>query len=266
MNRRIPSRRAFTVVETLVVIGVLAVLLAILLPTTASVRASARAGSCRSNLRQMGLAAAAYAAQNKDRYPAAILYEMSDAGVVVKAWDYEQHPGGVIKPGAIWSYISSPTPVQQCPDFFGSSTFGAEPYTGYNYNTTYIGAEGRFPETDANGRWIDGWRVARPGLASGNFRKTSTTALFGDGGWLGGANKFMRAPSASVEGDLPTVYAGGQAFRHGGCTHVCYLDGHVAGNCGACEGPHAAPSLLDQVMGFPNNGFLSDSDASYDPR
>lgn len=260
------ARGAFTVVETLVVIGVIAVILAIIVPTTASVRASARAGSCQSNLRQMGLAAAAYAMQNKERYPAAVLYEMSDAGVVVKAWDYEQHPGGVLKPGAIWSYISSPTPVQQCPEFFGSSTFGAEPYTGYNYNTTYVGAEGRFPETDANGRWIDGWRMARHGLATGNFRKTSTTALFGDGGWLGGANKFMRAPSATVEGDLPTVYAGGQAFRHGGCTHVCYLDGHVAGSCGACKGPHAEPSLLDQVMGFPKNGFLSDSDASYDPR
>ena len=260
------ARRAFTVVEMMVVIGVIAVLLALVLPATASVRASARAGHCQSNLRQLGLAAAAYATQNKDRYPAAILYEMTDAGVVTKAWDFEQHPGGVVKPGAIWNFLSTPTPAQQCPEFVGSSTFGADPYTGYNYNTTYIGAEGRFPEPGPDGGWLDGWKVARRGLASGNFRRTSTTALFGDGGWLGGANKFMRAPSASVEGDLPTIYAGGQAFRHGGCTHVCYLDGHVGGSCDCSEGQHANPSLLDQVMGFPKNGFLADGDAPYDPR
>lgn len=258
--------RAFTVVELAVVMGVIAVLLALVVPTTARIRASARAGKCQSNLRQMGLAASAYAAQNKDRYPAAILYEMTPAGLVTKAWDFVQEPGGVVKPGALWSFLSSPTPVQQCPDFVGNSTFGADPYTGYNYNTTYVGAEGRLPEIGPNGEWLDGWRVARRGLPPASFRKTSTTALFGDGGWLGGANKFMRAPSAAVEGDLPTIYAGAQAFRHGGCTHVCYLDGHVAGVCEACDGAHAAPSLLDQVMGFPKNGFLADHDGPYDPR
>lgn len=263
---RARARHGLSLVETLVVIGILSVLLALLLPTTAAVRAAGRAGRCQSNLRQMGLAAASYAAQNKERYPAAILYEMTDAGVVTKAWDYEQRPGGTVVPGAIWSYMSTPTPAQQCPDFVGHSTFGGDPYTGYNYNTTYIGAEGRFPEMGPDGRWLDGWEVARRGLASGNFRHTSTTAVFGDGGWRGGANKFMRAPSASVEGDFQTVYAGGQAFRHGGCTHVCYLDGHVSGVCERHQGAHASDTLLNQVMGFPLNAFLSDGDKPYDPR
>jgi hypothetical protein len=30
----------------------------------------------------------------------------------------------------------------QCPSFLGASTFGNDPATGYNYNTTYIGTEG----------------------------------------------------------------------------------------------------------------------------
>lgn len=265
-GRSARSLGGVTLLETLVVAAIISVLLAILLPTTASVRASGRASHCQSNLRQLGLAAAAYAMQNKERYPAAILYDMTTSGVVTRAWDFEQHPGGIVKPGAIWSFIAEPSPVQQCPDFTGDSTFGADPYTGYNYNTSYIGAEGRFPEPGPDGSWLDGWKVARRGLASGNFRKTTTTALFGDGGWRGGANKFMRAPSAEVEGDLGTVYAGGQAFRHGGCTHVCYLDGHVAGSCDCREGVHATESLLDQVLGFPKNGFLGDGDAPYDPR
>jgi len=188
-----PSARGFTVVETLAVIGAIAVLLAITVPAMSSVRASARAGKCQSNLRQLGVAATSYALQNRDRYPAAILYELTSGGLVTKAWDFEQLADGTVRPGAIWEFASGPAEVQQCPEFEGASTFGGDPYTGYNYNTTYIGAEGRFPELDADGRWRDGWKVARHGLASGQLRRTTTTALFGDGGWRGGANKFMRA-------------------------------------------------------------------------
>ncbi|MFZ4751388.1 MAG: pilus assembly FimT family protein [Phycisphaerales bacterium] len=260
------GRRAFTVVETLAVIGAIAVLLAITVPTMSSMRASARSGKCQSNLRQLGVAATSYALQNRDRYPAAILYELTSVGLVTKAWDFEQRPDGTVRPGAIWEFVSGSAEVQQCPEFEGASTFGGDPYTGYNYNTTYIGAEGRFPELGADGRWRDGWKVARHGLASGQHRRTTTTALFGDGGWRGGANKFMRAPSNAVENDLQTVYAGAQAFRHGGCTHVCYLDGHVAGGCACHEGSLATPELLHGVTGFPQNGFLADGDSPYDPR
>jgi len=261
-----PARRAFTVVETLAVIGVIGVLLAIVLPMASSVRASARAGGCQSNLRQLGVAAANYATQNRDRYPAAILYEMTPAGLATKAWDFEQLPGGAVRASALWDFMGGGQEVQQCPEFLGDSTFGADPYTGYNYNTSYIGAEGRFPELGPGGAWLDGWKVARRGLASGQFRKTTTTALFGDGGWKGGANKFMRAPSAAVESDLPTVYGGGQAFRHGACSHAAFLDGHVAGACNCQEGVHATPQLLADILDFPRNGFLSEDDAMYDPR
>ena len=263
MTRRPP--RGFTIVEVLAVIGVITVLLAILLPSLSTVRASSRATRCHSNLRQIGFAASAYAVQNRDRYPAALLFELSTAGLVTKAWDYEQHPGGEVRPGAIWAFVGNPLDVQQCPDFLGDSTFGSDPFTGYNYNTTYIGAEGRFPEFDGEG-WRDGWKVARRGLAMGQFRKTSTTVVFGDGCWKGGANKFMRAPSNSVENDLNTIYAGTQAFRHRGETNACYLDGHVDGVCTCHEGPHATQGLLHGVTGFPQNGFLADGDRPYDPR
>ena len=259
-------RRGDTIVEILTVIGVIGVLLAITLPAISSVRGAGRAGRCQSNLRQLGVAATNYALQNRDRYPAAILFEMTSSGLATKCWDYEQRADGTVRPGILWAFISSPSDVQQCPDFLGPSTFGNDPHTGYNYNTTYIGAEGRFPEQDANGNWLDGWKVARQGLPSSRHRRTSTTALFGEGGWRGGANKFMRAPSNAVENDLSTIYAGTQAFRHSGCTHVCFLDGHVSGMCGCHEGPQATAPLLEGVADFPRNGFLSEDDANYDPR
>ena len=45
----------FTLVELLIVIGVIIVLIALLLPSVASVRARARTAQCQSNLAQLGL-------------------------------------------------------------------------------------------------------------------------------------------------------------------------------------------------------------------
>lgn len=265
-SRRNPMRGGFTLVEALAVLAVVTVILSIVVPTVSIARGSARSASCQSNLRQLGVAAAGYAIQNRDRFPAAILQEVGPAGLVTRAWDFEHHPDGTILPGILTAFLSQPTAVQQCPDYHGASNFGAEPFTGYNYNTTFIGAEGRFPELGADGRWRDGWEVARHGLPPAQIRRTSTTALFGEGGWRGGANKFMRAPGNAVENDLQTIHAGTQSFRHQGCTNVCYLDGHVGGVCTCHESPHSTEALLDGVTGFPENGFLAADDSPYDPR
>jgi prepilin-type N-terminal cleavage/methylation domain-containing protein len=61
---------AFTLVELLVVIGIIAVLVAIMLPTLNRVRAKSRKTVCLSNLRQLGQATHIYAAENKGWLPA----------------------------------------------------------------------------------------------------------------------------------------------------------------------------------------------------
>ncbi len=63
------TKRAFTLIELLVVISIVALLMAVLLPTLAQVRKQAKASVCQSNLRQWGLAFAAYAADNEGRVP-----------------------------------------------------------------------------------------------------------------------------------------------------------------------------------------------------
>jgi prepilin-type N-terminal cleavage/methylation domain-containing protein/prepilin-type processing-associated H-X9-DG protein len=62
-------RKAFTLVELLVVIGIIALLISVLLPALAAARKAAQAAVCMSNLRQWGMAVQAYVDQNKGALP-----------------------------------------------------------------------------------------------------------------------------------------------------------------------------------------------------
>jgi prepilin-type N-terminal cleavage/methylation domain-containing protein len=69
MRCRSRRPRAFTLVELLVVIGIIAVLVAILLPVMGKARESARRTVCLSNLRQVHAIFHMYAIENRDLVP-----------------------------------------------------------------------------------------------------------------------------------------------------------------------------------------------------
>lgn len=63
------KKNAFTLVELLVVIGIIAILISLLLPALNRVRQSARALKCQSNLRQIGIGYAMYRNDNNNFLP-----------------------------------------------------------------------------------------------------------------------------------------------------------------------------------------------------
>jgi prepilin-type N-terminal cleavage/methylation domain-containing protein len=85
-NARVESKTpaGFTLVELLVVIGIIAVLIGILLPALARARENSRQVACMSNLHQIGLAIKMYSNDNRDHYPDVL---------TVGKWWYRRQPG-----------------------------------------------------------------------------------------------------------------------------------------------------------------------------
>ncbi|MCC6240556.1 MAG: prepilin-type N-terminal cleavage/methylation domain-containing protein [Phycisphaerales bacterium] len=63
------QKKAFTLVELLVVIGIIATLIAILLPALTKARQQALSVQCLSNLRQIGMSVQVYVSQNNGKMP-----------------------------------------------------------------------------------------------------------------------------------------------------------------------------------------------------
>lgn len=101
------SRRGFTLIELLVVIAIIAILAAILFPVFAKAREAARATTCKSNLKQIGLAQNMYKQDYDETLPFSVNGQNSFtwAGTGATYWAYFYLP--YTKNQAIWTCPSA---------------------------------------------------------------------------------------------------------------------------------------------------------------
>jgi prepilin-type N-terminal cleavage/methylation domain-containing protein/prepilin-type processing-associated H-X9-DG protein len=254
------SNGGFTLIEVLVVVAIIALMLAILLPSLAQARGSAQSTICLSNLHQLATAATSYAHNGDGRYPFAYYYPPVTPGsntMTRYEWDFTRiHDWSTskttIKPGLLWHGTTNPE-VQQCPAFTGKANSDGDPYTGYNYNTDYIG-KGNIETPSQIPVSIEG------------VRRPAECALFGDGEWSEGANKFMRAPFDDPDngGSISSARtAGTQGYRHLRKTNVAFCDGHATA-WGKRYTKTQTTNSQNKIAA--NTGFLSPDNSAYDLR
>ena len=143
--------KRFTLIELLVVIAIIAILAAMLLPALGQARETAKRSSCAGQLRQMGLALAMYADDNRGTYPVNGDPDYYYIRYMTRAWE----PASAWIPfgtGLTTNYLKSPQ-VMYCP---------SHPYNSWPQDNR-IGNDlpmntvpyAVWSNLDVNGNWAD---------------------------------------------------------------------------------------------------------------
>ena len=204
-TRRAP---AFTLVELLVVIGIIAILMSLLMPALAKAREQARRTHCASNMRQCMLGFFMYANENQGKLPPL----KRDNGVQHCIWISDVTRDAVFR-------VTGSDKVWTCPNMLEIAQYPvAVPPHGYLIGYYYFGGATDTPWWPAQNQeaWVSPQRVSEPGdrfLMADNISQT-------DSFWESGAPHTARGWAGGPANTPPEYYR-----SQGG--NVGYLNGAV---------------------------------------
>ena len=221
------ARRAFTLVELLVVISIIALLLGLLLPLLVRVRGESQRVACAANLRTWGLAMRMYADANKGYIPrekAEIDPALTWNPRVDNTWEITRQELGA----EVWfNVLPRILRVRSAGDYAENNSTRQEFYNSRNpfhcpraaFNPATAAEYPNF-SLAMNAKLII--NNVRPKCTQ--IRNASRTVLFVDGGVSGEAKSFEK--QATYEG-RPHVQANRVSFRHSGKANFLMFDNHV---------------------------------------
>ena len=136
LNLKTRRPAAFTLVELLVVVSIIAVLIGLLLPAVQASRAAARRTQCASNLRQVGLAMGQFCDAHRGQFPDT---SHNQAGDVEQSWIYTVAP-----------FMESVDAIRICPDDLKAADRLDQKLTSYVMNAYLTDEPRSFVVTNHN--------------------------------------------------------------------------------------------------------------------
>lgn len=101
---------AFTLIELLLVVAIIAILVSMLLPALGKAREAGQSLVCLTNMKGISGASFAYASENKD----VIWYDWDRSGKTSDTWCFS-YEGGKKVPGLVFKYLQNGHKVMECP-------------------------------------------------------------------------------------------------------------------------------------------------------
>jgi len=241
------TRRAFTLVELLIVIVIIALLMSIILPSLATARKQCQASVCRNNVRQLYIANTGYAIANNDFYVLAArdIFVLDNGkksrwGGMHRWHGIRQSDGVSSDPsmntfdptnGPLQSYLNGGE-IKECPGIVTFTKDGRENAFeagcgGYGYNSVGVGSRS-YQYGYCN-------RAMRTNMKITEIEQPAHKIMFADTAFKQGGGiieySFCEPPMfvldfghgiQEIPGVQPSIH-----FRHLSRTNVVWCDGHV---------------------------------------